>query len=77
MNIYIKLELSLNFIDKDNISNILNLNGNISFFIDDSHSIRKKENFLLNSYHELIKKMDKTLEKEINKETFSKFITNL
>ena len=72
----LKLELSLNFIDKDNISNTLNLNGNISFFIDDSHSIRKKRKFLLNSYYELIKKMDKTLEKEINKETFSKFITN-
>ena len=73
----LKLELSLNFTDKDNVSSVLNLNGNISFFIDDSHSIRKKRKFLLASYYELIKKMDKTLEKEINKETFSKFITNL
>ena len=73
----LKLELSLNFIDKDKASNILNLNGNISFFIDDSHSMRKKRKFLLASYYELIKKMDKTLENEINKETFSKFIINL
>ena len=73
----LKLELSLKFIEQDKASNILNLNGNISFFIDDSHSIRKKRKFLLASYYELIKKMDKTLENEINKEIFSKFITNL
>ena len=62
---------------KQILTNTLNLNGNISFFIDDSHSINKKRKFLLASYYELIKKIDKTLENEIKKETFSKFRTTL
>ena len=69
----LKLELSLEFIDKANNANTLNLKGNISFFIDDSHSINKKRKFLLASYYELIKKIDKTLENQIKKEAFSKF----
>ena len=36
----------------------------------------KKREFLLASYYEF-KKIDKTLEKEIKKETFSKFRVNL
>ncbi len=73
----LKLELALNFSDKDNSLNNLNLNGNISFFIDDSHSINKKRKFLLMSYRELIKKIDQTLKYEIEKKAFSKFRTTL
>ncbi|MDC3024497.1 hypothetical protein OA264_03400 [Alphaproteobacteria bacterium] len=73
----LKIKISLNFLQEDRTSKILNLSGNISFFIDDSHSINKKKDFLLSSYYELIRKVDKTLENEISKETFSKFRISL
>ena len=58
-------------------ANTLNLSGNISFIIDDSHSISQKRKFLLASYNELINKIDKRLEYELDKEIFSKFRTTL
>ena len=73
----LKIKISLNFVQKDRTSKVLDLSGNISFFIDDSLSISQKKDFLLASYYELINKVDKTLEKEIRKETFSKFRVNL
>ena len=73
----LKIKISLDFVQEDRTSKILNLSGNISFFIDDSHSINKKRDFLLSSYYELIRKVDKTLENEISKETFSKFRISL
>ena len=73
----LNLELSLKFIENGTTSNTLNLTGNISFFIDDSHSISQKRKFLLGSYKELINKVDKKLEYELNKEIFSKFRTTL
>ena len=73
----LKLELSLEFVDLANNTNKLNLNGNISFFIDDNFSINKKREFLLVSYYELLKKIDKTLETQIKKEAFSKFRVTL
>ena len=56
---------------------MLNLNGNISFFIDDNFSINQKRKFLLASYYELLKKIDKRLENQIKKEAFSKFRVTL
>ena len=73
----LNLELSLKFIDSKTAANTLNLSGNISFFIDDSHSISQKRKFLLASYNELINKIDKRLEYELDKEIFSKFRTTL
>ena len=73
----LKLKLSLKFVYNTTYESILNLNGNISFFIDDSHSISKKRKLLLISYQDLIKKIDKTLESELDKKTFSKFKTTL
>ena len=73
----LKIKISLDFVQEDRTSKILNLSGNISFFIADSHSINKKRDFLLSSYYELIRKVDKTLENEISKETFSKFKISL
>ena len=55
----LKLELSLEFVDLANNTNKLNLNGNISFFIDDNFTINKKREFLLVSYYELLKKLIK------------------
>ena len=73
----LRLELSLKFNDSNANTKILNLEGNISFFIDDSHSISKKRKILLLSYHELMKKIDNRVEYELNKEPFSSFITTL
>lgn len=73
----LRLELSFKFNDSNASTKILNLEGNISFFIDDSHSISKKRKILLLSYHELIKKIDNRVEYEFNKEPFSSFITTL
>ena len=73
----LRLELSFKFNDSNASTKILNLEGNISFFIDDSHSIRKKRKILLLSYHELMKKIDNRVEYELNKEPFSSFITIL
>ena len=73
----LNLELSLKFIDNITTANTLNLSGNISFMIDDSHSISQKRKFLLASYNELINKIDKRLEYELDKEIFSKFRTTL
>ncbi|MEC8100445.1 MAG: hypothetical protein VX089_04435 [Pseudomonadota bacterium] len=69
----LKLKLSLEFVDLANNTNTLNLNGNISFFIDDNYSINKKREFLLASYYELLKKIDQTLENQLKQEAFSKF----
>ena len=71
------LVLSLEFVDSENNANTLNINGNISFFIDDNFSINKKREFLFASYYELLKKIDKTLENQIKKEAFSKFRVTL
>ena len=73
----LNLQLSLKFIDNKTTANTLNLSGNISFMIDDSHSISQKRKFLLASYNELINKIDKRLEYELDKEIFSKFRTTL
>lgn len=73
----LRLELSFKFNDSNASTKILNLEGNISFFIDDSHSISKKRKILLLSYHELMKKIDNRVEYELNKEPFSSFITTL
>ena len=73
----LNLELSLKFIDVKTTTNTLNLSGSISFIIDDSHSISQKRKFLLDSYNELINKIDKRLEYELDKEIFSKFRTTL
>ncbi len=73
----LNLELSLRFLDNLTTTSTLNLSGNISFFIDDSHTISQKRKFLLTSYYELINKIDKRLEYELDKETFSKFRATL
>ena len=73
----LKLEFSLKFIDDNETSNVLRLNGNISFFIDDTHSINKKRKFLKASFYELIKKIDNRLEIELEKENFVKYKTTL
>ena len=56
------LGVKIKFIDNKTSANTLNLSGNISFMIDDSHSISQKRKFLLTSYNELINKIDKRLE---------------
>ena len=73
----LRLELSFKFNDSNASTKILNLEGNISFFIDDSHSISKKRKILLLSYHELMKKIDNRVKYELKKEPFSSFITTL
>ena len=73
----LRLELSFKFNDSNASIKILNLEGNISFFIDDSHSISKKRKILLLSYHELMKKIDNRVKYELKKEPFSSFITTL
>ena len=73
----LRLELSFKFNDSNAGTKILNLEGNISFFIDDSHSISKKRKVLLLSYHELMKKIDNRVKYELKKEPFSSFITTL
>ena len=73
----LRLELSFKFNDSNASTKILNLEGNISFFIDDSHSISKKRKVLLLSYHELMKKIDNRVKYELKKEPFSSFMTTL
>ena len=73
----LRLELSFKFNDSNASTKILNLEGNISFFIDDNHSISKKRKILLLSYHELMKKIDNRVKYELKKEPFSSFITTL
>ena len=73
----LRLELSFKFNESNASIKILNLEGNISFFIDDSHSISKKRKILLLSYHELMKKIDNRVKYELKKEPFSSFITTL
>ena len=41
----LKIKISLNFVQKDRTSKVLDLSGNISFFIDDSLSISQKKDF--------------------------------
>ncbi|MBF96254.1 MAG: hypothetical protein CFH34_00776 [Alphaproteobacteria bacterium MarineAlpha9_Bin4] len=70
----LKLKISLKFFDKNKDLDSLNLNGNITFLIKDNYSISQKKDSLISAYMELIKKLDATLNLELEKKAFSKFM---
>tara|TARA_B100000029_G_C17386547_1_gene891799 strand:- start:210 stop:806 length:597 start_codon:yes stop_codon:yes gene_type:complete len=71
----LKLKISLKFFEQKQVLDSLNLNGNIVFLIKDNYSIIQKKESLSSAYMELIKKVDEALDRELKKQTFSKFKT--
>ena len=70
---YLKLKITLRFLDNDKVLKMLKLNGNINFIVKENFSISQKRKFLQSSYLELLKKVDETLNKELSKEAFLNF----
>ncbi len=67
------LKISLKFFDEVKSLDTLNLNGNINFLVKDNYSIVQKKASLLSAYFELINKIDETLDRELEKQTFYKY----
>ena len=72
----LKLKISLKFFDEVKRLDTLNLNGNVNFLVKDNYSIVQKKTSLSSAYLELIKKIDATIDREFDKETFYKYRAN-
>ncbi|MEC8100175.1 MAG: hypothetical protein VX089_03070 [Pseudomonadota bacterium] len=67
------LKVSLKFFDDYKRLETLNVNGNISFLIQDNFSIIQRKSSLSSAYEELMIKIDAAINKEFKKEVFFKF----
>ena len=76
LNIVLSLKISMNFFfDNNKALDSLTLNGSITFLITDNNTINEKKNILYKAYSELIKKVDDSINTELKKDLFSKFLS--
>jgi len=71
----LSLKINMNFFDNDKVLDSLGLNGSITFLIRDNNTINEKKKFLYKAYSELIKKVDESIDTELKKDLFSKFLS--
>ena len=71
----LSLKITMNFFDNDKVLDSLGLNGSITFLIRDNNTINEKKKFLYKAYSELIKKVDESIDTELKKDLFSKFLS--
>ncbi len=71
----LSLKISMNFFDNNKALDSLTLNGSITFLITDNNTINEKKNILYKAYSELIKKVDDSINTELKKDLFSKFLS--
>ena len=65
----------MNFFDNNKALDSLTLNGSITFLITDNNTINEKKSILYKAYSELIKKVDDSINTELKKDLFSKFLS--
>ena len=65
----------MNFFDNNKALDSLTLNGSITFLIRDNNTINEKKSILYKAYSELIKNVDDSINTELKKDLFSKFLS--